>query len=80
VVLKLSRLYQPRNPRFWLMLTLNLLSMALGWITHTYTLLPLAALAITVLAVSNAVIGTVLAVHLMRTPPLPAAPPPRAAP
>lgn len=77
-MLKLSHLYQPRNPRFWLMLALNLLSMALGWITHTYTLLPPAALAITVLAVTNAVIGAVLAVHLMRTPP-PAAPSQRVA-
>jgi hypothetical protein len=28
--MKLSRLVQPRNPLFWLMLALNLLSMLLG--------------------------------------------------
>ena len=29
--MKLTRLFQPRNPRFWLLLVLNLLSAGLAW-------------------------------------------------
>lgn len=64
--MKLSRLYQPRKPTFWLMIVLNLLSTVLAWIARSYELLPLAALVVGVLAVTNAVIGIVLALLLMR--------------
>lgn len=67
--MKLSRLYQPRKPTFWLMIVLNLLSTVLAWIARNYDLLPLAALAVGVLAVVNAVIGILLALHLMRDAP-----------
>ena len=66
--MKLSRLYQPRNPAFWLMVLLNLLSVVLAWITRSYELLPLAAVALTGLAMTNAVLGVRLALQLMRTP------------
>jgi hypothetical protein len=33
--MKFNRLYQPRNPHFWIMLSLNLLSLVLGWITRS---------------------------------------------
>lgn len=59
--MKLSRLYQPRNPLFWLMLALNLLSMVLGWITHTQLLGVMVSLVILVFAIGNAVLGA----HLM---------------
>ncbi|MEY3488013.1 MAG: hypothetical protein RL075_2018, partial [Pseudomonadota bacterium] len=32
--MKLSRLFQPRNPIFWIMLSLNALSMALAWLVE----------------------------------------------
>lgn len=67
--MKFSRLYQPRNPRFWLMVVLNLLSTALAWITRSYDLVPLAALAVAGLAVANAVIGIRLMLVLMREEP-----------
>lgn len=69
--MKLGRLYQPHNPLFWLMVVLNLLSTVLAWIAHTYTLVPLAAVAMAGFAVANALIGIRLALQLMRTPPPP---------
>ena len=41
--MKLSRLYQPCNPLFWLMVVLTLLSTALAGVARTYDLTPLAA-------------------------------------
>ena len=67
--MKISRLYQPRNPRFWLMVVLNLLSTALAWVTRSYDLVPLAALMVAAMAVANAVIGLRLALALMREEP-----------
>jgi hypothetical protein len=64
--MKLSRLFQPRNPRFWLMVVLNLLSTALAWVARTYDLVPLAALMVAGFAVANAVLGIRLALALMR--------------
>ena len=42
--MKLARLWQPRNPAFWLMVVLNLLSTLLAWVARSYTLAPLAML------------------------------------
>ena len=39
---RLSRLYRPRDGRFWLMIVLNLLSAVLAWVLRTYPLVPLA--------------------------------------
>ena len=75
--MKLSRLFQPRNPRFWLMVALNLLSTALAWIARSYDLVPLAALMVAGFAVANAVLGIRLALALMREEPPDAAGPPR---
>jgi hypothetical protein len=33
--MKLARLWQPRNPAFWLMVALNLLSTVLAWIARS---------------------------------------------
>ncbi len=65
--MKLSRIYQPRNPVFWLLIGFNLLSTALAWIARNHDLAPLPALA--GLAVANAVIGLGLMLRLMREEP-----------
>jgi hypothetical protein len=36
--MKLSRIFQPRKLSFWILVVLNLLSLALGHITQTYAL------------------------------------------
>ena len=55
--MKLARLWQPRNPAFWLMVVLNLLSTLLAWVTRTYALAPLAMLVVTGFAIGNALLG-----------------------
>jgi hypothetical protein len=67
--LKLARLWQPRNPAFWLMIALNLLSTALAWVARSYELAPLAALIVAGFAVANALIGLRLMWVLMREQP-----------
>ena len=51
--MKLSRLWQPRNPAFWLMVALNLLSTVLAWITRSFELAPAAALMVAGFAVAS---------------------------
>lgn len=63
------RLFQPRNPLFWLMLALNALSMALGWIVQNRSLALPATLLVLVFALGNAVLGMWLAWRLVRDPP-----------
>ena len=65
--MKFSRLYQPRNPVFWIMLALNLLSLVLGWITRSYALTTMGSLLVTTFAVGNALLGTYLAWRLIRS-------------
>ena len=67
--MKLSRIYQPRNPLFWLMALLNLLSTVLAWISRSYDLATLPALIIAVMAIGNATIGMYLMLRLMREAP-----------
>lgn len=64
--MKPSRLYRPRDPRFWLMIVLNLLSSVLAWFLRSYELLPLVAIVVAGFALANAVIGIYLALVLMR--------------
>ncbi len=64
--MKLARLWQPSNPAFWLMIVVNLLSTVLAWIARTYDLAPIPALAVTVFAVGNALLGIRLMLGLMR--------------
>jgi len=66
-LMKLSRLYQPRNPLFWLMLVLNLLSMVLSWVSHTQSPGVLVSLVIVVFAVGNAVLGAFLMWRLVNS-------------
>jgi uncharacterized integral membrane protein len=65
---KLSRLFQPKNPLFWLLIVLNVLSAALSWLLQTRPL-PLAlTLALAFFALGNFLLGLKLAVQLMREP------------
>ncbi len=65
----MSRLFQPRNPKFWLMLGLNALSTALAWVTRTFELSWPAATVVVVFALGNAALGVALMLDLMKTPP-----------
>lgn len=67
--MKLGRLYQPRNPAFWLMVVFNLLSTLLAWVARTYELAPAAALVLAGVAIANALIGLRLMLLLMRDEP-----------
>ncbi len=69
--MKLSRLFQPRNPLFWMMLALNALSTMLVWIVHNRPLSTFAMLIVAVFAIGNALLGTWLAWRLVRTEPMP---------
>ncbi len=67
--MKLLRLYQPRNPLFWFMLALNVLSYALAWIVQNRTLNTLGTLLVGGFALANALIGMWLMWRLMNTVP-----------
>ena len=67
--MKLTRLWQPRNPAFWLMVALNLLSTVLAWIARSLELPPLAALTVAAFAIGNALLGLYLMYLLMRDEP-----------
>ena len=68
-MLKLRRVYQPRNPFFWLMLALNALSFALAWIVQNRALNTFGILLVGGFALANAVIGTWLLLRLLASPP-----------
>ena len=65
--MKLSRLYQPRNPLFWTMLALNLLSLVLAWLTRSYSLTITGSILVTAFAIGNGLLGTYLAWRLVRS-------------
>ncbi len=67
--MKLSRLIQPRNPLFWMMLALNALSAALAWIVQNRPLNTLAMIVVGGFALSNALLGTWLMWRLVRDEP-----------
>ncbi|PTD97401.1 hypothetical protein [Pseudothauera lacus] len=67
--IRLKRLYQPRNPSFWLMVAFNLLSSVLAWVLHGWPLTFPARLLLTVLALANAGLGMAMALRLLREPP-----------
>lgn len=64
--MNLSRLFQPRNPQFWLMVAFNLLSSVLAWILRSYPLNTLGMVLITGLALANALLGMWFAYCLLR--------------
>ena len=80
--MNVKRLYQPRNPLFWIMVALNLsscfakgrhyvalnlLSAALGWLTHTHEMGVFFGLIIALFALGNAVLGAYLMWRLVNT-------------
>lgn len=67
--MKLSRLFQPHNPLFWLMVLLNALSSGLSYLLHTRELSTAATVVLALFALANAVIGIGLAIRLMRDEP-----------
>jgi hypothetical protein len=66
---KLSRLYQPRNPQFWLLVVLNLLSTGISYILRSQDLPMLITLLLAAFALANFVIGIRIALQLMRESP-----------
>lgn len=64
--MKLSRLIQPRNPIFWLMLVFNLLSSLFAWILRSYPLSTLGTVLVVTLALANAFLGMWYAYRLVR--------------
>lgn len=68
--MKLSRIFQPRNPRFWLLLVLNLLSAALAWAMRLPGVASAAVLVMGMLALGNALLGMWLMWALVRDEPV----------
>jgi hypothetical protein len=66
---KFTRLFQPRNPKFWLVIVLNALSASLAWVAQGRELSWPAATLVTVFATGNAALGAALVIGLMKTPP-----------
>jgi hypothetical protein len=65
---KLSRLYQPRNPRFWLLVALNALSTGISHILRSQELAWPVTVVLAAFALANFVIGILVALQLMREP------------
>ncbi|CAG0977383.1 hypothetical protein RHDC4_01666 [Rhodocyclaceae bacterium] len=63
--MKLSRLYQPRNPQFWLLLALNGLSSAISLILRAYDLSTPVTLVLAGFAIANFLLGIRIALQLM---------------
>ena len=64
--MKLSRLYQPRHPLFWILIFLNALSSAISYILRSYDLAPPLTAILAVFAVVNVILGIRIALRLMR--------------
>ena len=67
--MRLSRLFQPRNPLFWMAVALNVLSAMLAWIVQNRELHAWAALLVGGFALANAVVGSWLVWRLLRDTP-----------
>ena len=64
--MKLSRLWQPRHPLFWLMVAFNLLSSICAWMMRSLPLSDTAMLGLGVVALANVAFGAVAAWRLLR--------------
>jgi hypothetical protein len=67
-MLKPSRLIQPHNPQFWLLVALNGLSAAIAFILRSHELAPFPALLLAVFAIGNVWLGWRIALRLMAEP------------
>ena len=65
--MKFSRLFQPRNPLFWLMMTVNVLSFLLVYIAQTRVLTSAGTYLVGGFALCNALLGIFLARRLANT-------------
>ncbi|TAH41920.1 MAG: hypothetical protein EYC67_16670 [Betaproteobacteria bacterium] len=63
--MKFSRLFQPRNPQFWLLIVLNGLSSAISWILRTHDLPNAVTWVLAGFALSNVLLGLWIAIRLM---------------
>lgn len=63
--MKLSRLVQPRNPQFWLLIALNALSSGISWILRSRDLPAALTWVLAGFAVCNFVLGLWIAFRLM---------------
>ena len=68
VVVKLARLYQPKNPLFWLLVILIVLSAAISWLLQTRPFSLPVTLLLVVFALGNFLLGLMFAVQLLRIP------------
>lgn len=66
--MKLSRLIQPRNPLFWLLVVINLLSTAIAHILQRHELSPLPTLVLAAFAIGNVIYGIWIGYRLINTP------------
>jgi Na+/melibiose symporter-like transporter len=64
---KLSRLYQPKNPQFWLLVLLNVLSSAISWILQQQTMPMMVTVLLSVFVLANIALGLKIAVQLMNS-------------
>jgi type II secretory pathway component PulM len=71
---RLARLWQPRNPLFWMSLGFNALSSVFALAMHLPGVTPTGRGILAALALADSLAGMYLAWRLMRDPP-PAAPP-----
>ena len=65
--MKLSRLFQPKNPQFWLLVTLNVLSLALSHIAQNYNLNTLGSTLLIIVNLINVVLSSYLAWRLVNS-------------
>ena len=63
--MKLSRLIQPRNPQFWLLIALNALSSAISWVLRTRELPTALTWVLAGFAVGNVLLGLWIAFRLV---------------
>lgn len=67
--MKLSRLVQPRNPAFWLMIAFNVLSSVFAWVMRAFPLNAVALSLVGGLALANVAMGMWMAWRLLRQEP-----------
>jgi hypothetical protein len=65
--MKLSRLFQPKNPQFWLLVTLNVLSLALSHIAQNYNLNTLGSTLLIIVNLINVALSSYIAWRLVNS-------------
>lgn len=63
--MKLARLYQPRNPQFWLLIVLNGLSTVIAYLLRNHEFPGLVTVVLAGFALANALLGLRIALRLM---------------